>query len=301
VKVLVAGASGVLGRHIARALTGAGHDVVGLGRGPDNDLRADLLDRDAVLRAVDGLTCDAVVHAATALKKPPIRHRDMAATNRLRTSGTAHLIEAAHTIGARRFIAETMIFGYGYGDFGQALLTENDVFAPPGTTPPLERHLAAMRVKERLAFAASGIDGIALRYGLLYGAGATDPLVAMLRKRLVPAPADGRRVLPWVNLTDAASATVAALERGRVGAAYNVVDDAPLSMGAHIRAIAAAFGTPKPMTVPSWMMRALPYAYAALTTNMRVSNAKAKTELSWKPAYPTSADGLRALADTPVD
>ena len=91
-KVLLAGASGVLGRHIARALTGAGHDVVGLGRGPHNDLRADLLDRDAVLRVVDGLTCDAVIHAATALKKPPIRHRDMAATNALRTSGTAHLL-----------------------------------------------------------------------------------------------------------------------------------------------------------------------------------------------------------------
>ena len=300
-KVLLAGASGVLGRHIARALTGAGHDVVGLGRGPHNDLRADLLDRDAVLRVVDGLTCDAVIHAATALKKPPIRHRDMAATNALRTSGTAHLIEATQSIGARRFIAETMIFGYGYGDFGQAVLTENDAFAPPGTTAPLEHHLAAMRVKEQLTFAASGIDGIALRYGLLYGAGATDPLVGMLRKRLVPAPADGGRVLPWVNLIDAASATVAALDRGRVGEAYNIVDDAPLSMGAHIRAIAAAFGTAKPMTVPSWMMRPLSYAYAALTTNMRVSNAKARTDLSWIPAYPTSADGLRALANTPAD
>jgi nucleoside-diphosphate-sugar epimerase len=72
-------------------------------------------------------------------------------------------------------------------------------------------------------------------------------------------------------------------------------------MGAHIRAIAAAFGAPKPMTVPSWMMRPLPYAYASLTTSMRVSNAKAKTDLGWIPAYPTSADGLRALANTPVD
>jgi nucleoside-diphosphate-sugar epimerase len=291
----------VLGRHIAQALTGSGHDVVALGRGPDNDVRADLLDRDAVLRAVHGFTCDAVIHAATALKKPPIRHRDMAATNALRTSGTAHLIEAAQTIGAGRFLAETMVFGYGYGDFGQAVLTENDEFAPPGTTAPLERHLAAMRVKEQLTFAASGIDGIALRYGLLYGPGATDPLVAMLRKRLVPAPADGGRVLPWVNLIDAASATVAALDRGRGGQAYNVVDDAPLSMGGHIRAVAAAFGTPQPMTVPSWLMRPLSYGYASLTTNMRVSNAKAKTDLGWIPAYPTSAEGLRALANTPAD
>lgn len=69
--ILLAGASGVLGRHITRALTEAGHEVTGLGRGPANDVRADLMDRDALLRAVDGRHHDTVVLAATALRKAP--------------------------------------------------------------------------------------------------------------------------------------------------------------------------------------------------------------------------------------
>lgn len=52
--ILLAGASGVLGGHITHALTEAGHKVTGLGRGGENGIRADLMDRDALLRAVDG-------------------------------------------------------------------------------------------------------------------------------------------------------------------------------------------------------------------------------------------------------
>ena len=51
--ILLAGASGVLGRHIDRALTDAGHKVTGLGRSEGNGVQADLMDRDALLRAVD--------------------------------------------------------------------------------------------------------------------------------------------------------------------------------------------------------------------------------------------------------
>jgi hypothetical protein len=51
------------------------------------------MDRDVLLAAVDKLTADAVIHQLTALKKPPVRHRDMAQTNALRTSGTANLLE----------------------------------------------------------------------------------------------------------------------------------------------------------------------------------------------------------------
>ncbi|EDY61662.2 MULTISPECIES: NAD(P)-dependent oxidoreductase [Streptomyces] len=220
--ILLAGASGVLGRHIARALTDAGHKVTGLGRGEGNGVRADLMDRDALLRAVDGEHFDTVVHAATALRKPPVRHRDMYATDALRTEGTAHLIEAARATGARRFVTESMVFGYGYGDFGDQPITEDDEFGPRGTDPELERHLAGMRVKEQLTFGAPGLEGVALRFGLFYGPGGTDALLPLLRKRQLPAPADHGRALPWVELTDAARAVAAAVEHGRAGQAYNI-------------------------------------------------------------------------------
>ncbi|WP_406369404.1 NAD(P)-dependent oxidoreductase [Streptomyces sp. NBC_00647] len=293
--ILLAGASGVLGRHITRALTEAGHRVTGLGRSPANDIQADLMDRDALLRAVDGQHYDTVVLAATALRKPPLRHRDMHATDALRTDGTAHLVEAARATGARRLVAESMVFGYGFGDHGDHVVTEADTFGPQGATPQLERHIAAMRTKERLTFEATGLEGVALRFGLFYGAGGTDALLPMLRRRQLPVADDHGRVLPWVDLADAARAVAAAVEHGRPGEAYNVADRTPLGFAAHVRAVAQEFGLPKPMTVPLWMMRPMAYAHVMMRTTLRVSSAKAERELGWTPAHPSAYDGLAAL------
>src|SRR5712691_573728 len=97
-RVLLAGASGVLGRHMTRELAAAGHEVIGLGRSPRGAgadagakfVRADLMDRDDLLHAVDGVKADAVIHAATGLHRAPMRHHGMAATNALRTHGMAN-------------------------------------------------------------------------------------------------------------------------------------------------------------------------------------------------------------------
>ncbi|MET9760974.1 NAD(P)-dependent oxidoreductase [Streptomyces sp. NPDC006372] len=293
--ILLAGASGVLGRHVTHALTEAGHKVTGLGRGPDNGVRADLTDRDALLRAVDGHHFDTVIHAATALRKPPVRDRDMYATDVLRTEGTAHLVEAARLTGARRLVVESMVFGYGFGDHGDRPLTEDDPFGPRGRTPRLERHIAAMRTKERLAFASEGLEGVALRFGLFYGPGGTDALLPLLRKRQLPMPADHGRVLPWVELTDAARAVVAAVEHGRPGRAYNIADRTPLGFRAHVESVAVAFGLPKPMTVPLWLMKPMSYAHTVMASRLRVSCARAEHELGWTPRYPSSREGLDAM------
>ncbi|NUP19508.1 MAG: NAD(P)-dependent oxidoreductase [Streptomyces sp.] len=296
--ILLAGASGVLGGHITHALTEAGHKVTGLGRGPGNGIRADLLDRDALLRAVDGHHFDTVIHAATALRRPPMRHRDMHATNTLRTDGTVHLIEAARATGARRLVAESMVFGYGYGDHGDRVIVEDDPFGPRGRSAELERHIAAMRVKEQLTFESPGLEGIALRFGLFYGPGGTDALLPMLRKRQLPVPADHGRVLPWIELTDAARAVAAAVERGRPGEAYNIADRTPTGFGAHVRCVAEEFGLPKPMTVPRWLTRPMSYAHTVMSTTLRVSTSKAERELGWTPAYPAVGDGLAAMRAT---
>ncbi|MFB7369186.1 NAD-dependent epimerase/dehydratase family protein [Streptomyces sp. NPDC056222] len=295
--VLLAGASGVFGRHVAEELTAAGHTVLGLGRGAENDVVADLMDRDALLRAVDGLEVDTVVHAATALREPPLRHRDMATTDALRVAGTTHLVEAARAVGARRMIAESMVFGYGYRDFGERVITEGDVFGPTGLDAPSQRHVDAMRTKEELMLGTEGIEGVALRFGVFYGPGGTETIVDLLRKRKLPAVADRGKVLPWVHLQDAARAVALAVEGGRPGQAYNIVDDAPMGFGAHVRAVAAVFGTPRPMTVPAWMTRPMSYAHTISTTNLRVSNARAEAELGWTPRYRDCAAGLAALTE----
>lgn len=292
--ILLAGATGVLGDHITRALQQSGYTVLALSRGANAAVRADLMNRDQLLRAVEGLEIDTVVHAATALRKAPMRHKDMYATDDLRIAGTQNLMAAAQAVGARRVIAESMVFGYGYRDFGDRVLTEADPFGESGD-PAVARHLEGMRVKEELMLGTPGIEGISLRYGLFYGAGGTENIVQMLRKRQLPAPNDHGRVLPWVNLADAGAAVALAVEGGRPGSAYNIVDDAPMGFGAHVKQVAETFGTPKPFTVPGWLLRPMSYIYRVTQANMRVSNAKAQAELGWKPQYPTVADGLRAL------
>lgn len=298
-KVLLAGASGVLGRRAVLALRAAGHEVAGLGRGAGADVRADLLDREGLLRAVDGLEFDVVVHAATALSgKALARHQDMEGTNALRTEGTANLLAAARATGARRFVVESMMFGYGYGDHGGAVLAEDDGFGPRGTNVWLERHVGAMRTKEELAFTADGIEGVSLRFGLFYGAGVTDTqLLPMLRKRALPVVAAKGRALSWVDVDDAAYAVVAGVESGRPGQAYNIADDEPLGWDAHMRAVAGVFGAPAPMTVPMWVLRAAPLAHTIMGTDLRLSNAKAGRELGWAPTYANSAAGVRGIAE----
>ena len=297
-KVLLAGATGSLGTRLTSALLAEGHEVIALGRRhrPTTDgvtpIVADALDRDALLRAVDGVHADAVIHELTALSKAPTRHSGMAETDRLRIEGTTNLLAAADAIGAKRFITQSIIFGYGYRDLGDRLVTEDDPFGVP-QGGPVDRHLAAMLSTEQQAFSAP--EGIALRYGLLYG-GDVATIGPLLAKRWLPISKGG--LLGWVHHDDAAAATVAALDLGRAGEAYNIVDDLPVSWADMYTGQAIALGAPEPRRVPRWLMRlAAPYvASFAVDASMRVSNEKARAELDWTPRYRTYRAGLVALS-----
>src|SRR6266699_1190159 len=204
-KVLIAGASGALGTPLTRALIAAGHEVLGLARPPESidrlthlgahPILANVMDRDDLLRAVKGVQADAVIHALTALKKTPLRHQDMYATNALRDGGTTNLLAAAREVGARRFVAESMTLGYGYGAWGEKVITEDGPFAPAGSSSQLERHVAGFRSLERQiweATQAGWIEGISLRYGYFYGPASLVPILESLRRRSLPLPDGGR-------------------------------------------------------------------------------------------------------------
>jgi nucleoside-diphosphate-sugar epimerase len=218
-------------------------------------------------------------------------------SNALRIDGTRNMIDAARLVGARRFLAQSMIFGYGYGDHGRHVLTERDTYAPVGRNAKLEQHLSAMRSLEQQTFGAQGLEGITLRYGLFYGRDhATTNMVQQLRKRQIPVPRGGGGVASWVYLEDAAAATVAALVRGRPGEAYNVVDDEPVSWGAFLTALGAQFGAKAPTELPGWVFRGLGYIGVAMTSTVRVSNEKARSELGWAPTAATYREGLPRIA-----
>lgn len=306
-KVLLAGATGAIGTPLTRRLLAAGHEVVGitrtgrgarrLGEAGAGAVVADVLDRPGLLRALSGVRADAVVHELTSLPPTPLRYRDMAATDELRTTGSAHLVEAARLVGARRFVTQSIMLGYGFGDHGDRPLTERDPFGVP-VPGPLGRTVAALAAAERLARDSDGLDGVALRYGFFYGPDpGTRATLEALRARRLPVPSRGGPV-PFVHVEDAAAATVAALERGVPGRAYNVAGSDAVSMAGYLTRLAAAAGAPRPRRVPLGLLRVMPYAHAILGTSMRLSTDLARRELGWTPDFPDVDAGIAALLGT---
>jgi nucleoside-diphosphate-sugar epimerase len=210
-RVFVAGATGAIGTQLVPRLVAAGHEVHGMTRSDSKramlknlgavTVVADALDPEEVADAVDRARPDVIVHQLTAIGALNPRHfeRDFAATNRLRTEGTDHLLSAAQAVGVRRFVVQ----GNGafvYGRSGGAVKGEEDPLDP---TPlrELRTTVAALRHLEQAVLRAEWTEGIVLRYGALYGPG-TDMAPGaeqfeMIRKR-VPGGRRwrGRVVLP---------------------------------------------------------------------------------------------------------
>jgi nucleoside-diphosphate-sugar epimerase len=291
--VFVAGGSGAIGLPLVRALRAAGHQVTALTRSARKQeaLRAagaqaavaDALDRPALIEAVRAAHPACVIHQLTALpKEGPRRAKDLEATNRLRIDGTRNLLDAAIAAGARRFIA---------GSFAP--------LAPRPSNPIAADDLpaAAVRSMEDQVIEATrrgAIDGIVLRYGLFYGpAPSTTAMIEMVRKRRLPVIRGDASALPMIHIEDAASATVRAVEAGRPGGIYDIVDDRAASLTELVRTIAARTGSPPPFAVPAWLPRLLaPYLFRVMSIRLPLSNALAKAELGWQPKYPTLREGL---------
>ena len=308
-KIFIAGASGAIGQHLVPQLAARGHEVVGTTRSAAKTeaLRAlgaepvvlDALDPDAVADAVAKAEPEVVVHQLTALGGRPgfgQVKRALAATNRLRIEGTDHLLAAAHAVGVRRFVAQSNAIWVQRA--GGPVIDENGDLDPE---PPKDAQslVAALRHLEEAVTGIGWADGIAIRYGSFYGPGtgveaAPDAVMAgLIRKRRFPIVGDGRGVWSWVHIADAASATVAAIERGRPGL-YHVADDEPAPVGVIVPALARALGAKPPRHVPAWLVRMVAGEAPVhmMTKVCGISSEKAKRELGWTPRYPSWRTGF---------
>jgi nucleoside-diphosphate-sugar epimerase len=288
-RVLLAGASGVIGRRLVAQLIEAGHEVIGVTRRAGSlagtDARehvADVSDRAEFLRSLHGIEADAVVNQLTALKKAPLFYRDMRETNRLRLEGTSTLVAAARRVGATKMVSASIFYGYGFSSHDMDLLDETAPFGEPdGRNDVVQASLRGLEQQTR------AFGGIALRYGLLYAPGVT---------RVSPVPRTWNGRLPMLHISDAASAVVLALARGKAGRAYNIADDHPASYREREIAVARAAGVRPPMELPESVLRAAaPFGSQLSTrTRIRMSMKKARRELGWKPQYASLAEGLAA-------
>jgi nucleoside-diphosphate-sugar epimerase len=311
-RVFVAGASGAVGRRLVPMLVARGYQVIGTTTSEKNmeTIRAlgaepvvvDGLDAAGIGEAVARSEPDAIIHQMTALSSTPdFKHFDrwFALTNRLRTEGTENLLAAAKASGVQRFVAQSFT-GWSNERTGRWIKSEDDPLDPHPVAEQRET-LAAIRFLER-AVTEAPLDGIVVRYGGLYGPGSSEKLVEILRKRMFPVIGNGAGYVSSTHVDDAAGGTLAALERGRRGEIYNIVDDEPAPTHEFIPAIAEALGAPKPMRIPAWLGRlfAGDVAVATMTEGRGSSNAKARRELGWQPIWPSWRDGFRRGLETPV-
>ena len=303
-KIFLAGATGAIGTRLVPLLVESGHRVIATTRSADKvDLLRRLgaepvvvngLDAAAVLDAVARASPQVIIHQMTALSgTPDMKHFDrwFAVTNQLRTRGTEYLLAAARASGVSRFIAQSYT-GWTNARTGSALKTEDDPLDADPATAQRET-LAAIRFLER-AVTQAPLEGIVLRYGAFYGPGASESLVELVRKRQLPIIGGGTGVWSWIHVDDAASATVAALERGQRGI-YNIVDDEPARVSVWLPYLAMVAGAKPPLRVPKWLghIAAGQVAVRMMTESRGSSNAKAKRELGWRPAWPSWRDGFR--------
>jgi nucleoside-diphosphate-sugar epimerase len=311
-RILLVGATGVIGRELLPMLVADGHEVVATTRSAGKlaglaalsapsvtAVELDVLDAAATRAAVHRIEPEVIIHQATALSSLGNNVRKFAAlfatTNQLRTVGTANLIAAGRDVGVRRYLVQSFGGGWQLEPVGAMVKDEQAALLsdPPAA---LDSTLDALRLLETTVGDEPG--GVVLRYGYLYGPGTSldrdGVQVVAVRRRQVPLVGAAAGYWSFVHVRDAAAATVAALDRG--SGVYNVVDDDPAPVRDWLPQLASVLGAKPPRRVPAWLARiaAGNAAVHVMTASRGSSNARAKAELGWAPTFASWRDGFAA-------
>jgi len=299
-KILVTGATGVIGRRAVPLFVTHGHQVTAVGRTAEKraqlerlgaaPIELDLFDERAAARAMAGQ--DAVVNLATHIPATPgamMRRRAWRENDRIRREASAALTRAAAAAGVARFIQES--FAPMYAAAGDAWIDEHSPVAP---APYNRSSLDAERHTD--GFTALGGTGVVLRFAYFLGPDSTllPDLLRLLKFGWFGMPGRGDAFLSAVTHDDAAVAVVAAL-RAPAGT-YNVVDDEPLRRRDFADALADAFGGKRPWLMPPILSRIGGSIMALLSRSQRISNRSLREATGWAPAIPSMREGWRRIA-----
>lgn len=278
-RVVVFGATGVLGRQVVPRLVERGHQVRAVVRRAEQAAKwqhlgvetqlGDILDANTVGAAVTG--CAAALHLATAI--PHVGGaQDWTLNDRIRREGTRHLLTACESAGCRRYIQQSIAFMCG--DTGGA---------PADESSPLEPNAFLQSALDMEAMVkAATLDWCMLRGGLFYGPHTfEDGWRDSAGQGTLELPGDGASRLSLVHQVDMARAVVLATENASGRTVYNVVDDEPVSYRDLFAYLAALCGGPAPVT-----------GGEAFLPSFAASNRRIKAELGWMPAYPTYRSGM---------
>jgi len=298
VKVLIQGATGVLGRRIVRTFSSRGHEVVGISRSEEGDgavrkaggnpARADVFDAKALTQAAKG--CSVVIRAATNIpNKLRLKPANFATNDRLRKEGTRALLAAARNVGAKAFLQESIVW-VAQPPTGAPFDEKSPVISGPLMESTVAAEAMAIEAESEGQMAAT-----TLRFGNFYAHDAFH--TRFMGERLVhhklPVIGSGLAEVSLTHADDAADAFLAAAEKPRSGI-FHVVDDEPVPWKPFLAGFAQLLGSPEPRHVSPWMARLAVGKYTTkfFTLPMRTSNAKFKAAFGWTPRFPTFREGL---------
>ena len=301
--VLVTGATGLVGSHVARLLVRRGDRVRVTTRGRsklDNlagldvePVRADILDRRALRRALRGV--ERVFHVAglTSLRASP------AELARINVQGTRVVLEEALRAGVQRAVVTSSVAAIGPAPWGSTA-DERQPFSAGGLDVPYV-HAKREAEGEALRVAAHGLDVVLVCPAHVFGEGdlyrSSTELVLRFLRRQIPAYVDG--ALNIVDAEDVAHGHLLADERGEPGERYilgnrNFTLDRLFADLGRISGVAPpALKLPVPAALAfAHAAEALPGTPPITTVEVRAASqwwafrsTKAKRELGWKPSH----------------
>jgi nucleoside-diphosphate-sugar epimerase len=304
--IFIAGGTGAIGRVLVPLLANEGHKVVALTRSSDRTsaleqmgavpVVGDVYDEVRLARLVAESEAEVVIHQLTAFGTTD--GDPYAETIRVRIEGTRSLISAARAAGARRFIAQSISFMCS--PFGNGL-TDEETPLYLDARPAVRALAEAIASLERQTLDANGMSGTVLRYGWFYGPGTTyDPegsIPTAIRKGTYPIVGAGAGTYSFINLQDAAAATVKILAHEAKNGIYNIVDDSPVRFNEWLPLAAKLLDAPAPGYLDEALARQKlgDMRVYYMNEQLGASNAKAKREFNWQPAFPSWQSGFEAL------
>jgi nucleoside-diphosphate-sugar epimerase len=322
-KVAVTGGTGFIGSRVVRILRERGHDVVCVVRSPDKATalatlgatlaRGDILDAESLKKAFDG--CEGVLHIAASYELGVVgkRAKEALAKN---LDGTRRALEAARDSGAKKIVYTSSIVVYG-NTHGKTV--------PEGTRPeriefPKSHATFYAMSKARAHYDVAvplmeaGAPIVIVQPGGVIGPRdhSTFRVLWALLARGLPVTMGAARY-GIVDVEDCAMGHVLALEKGRVGECYHLVDE-NLSLPDLVhRAIDASGVQGSTLVFPDWLIglnaafmslveRVIPVPDVMSSDALRgmkasltliVETQKARTELGWTPR--PMAEALREI------
>lgn len=303
--LFVAGATGAIGRVLVPLLVHNGHKVVALTRSAERTSQleqmgavpvvGDVYDAAQLARLVAQSEAEVVIHQLTAFGT---KHGDpYAETIRVRIDGTRNLVSAARAARVRRFVAQSISFmcsPFGSGPTDEE--TPLHLNAAAGVRALAE----AIASLERQTLDAGAMSGVVLRYGWFYGPGTSyDPegsIPTAIRNGTMPMVGAGAGTYSFINLLDAAAATVKVLSHDASGI-FNIVDDSPVRLSEWLPIAAKLLGAPTPGHMEEAVARQKLGDLRVYYMNEQrgAANAKAKREFNWQPTFPSWRAGFEAL------